>query len=286
MGSFSDERPNFAEALTHLLAILAVYWKAFLIGYVGLAAAGVAIALLTSHPQYSSRMVLPLAPTARALIKTEAILDPVALEAHMAAELSNLPNARGELADKIVVSPELAPGSGIYSVTVTDQAPQRAQEILQVLLAHVLATSKPTGSVRIALLQEIETLKNALADLKKLAQALSGNANRVKGGDEGEQYARAFVSLVSEIAAKENRIAELERGLEGLKPDDVLLRPTLANQPDRANLRAKIGLAVSCSFLLMFGAILLRHQWLQRSSSFAEDINRSHFRRPNLAPRA
>jgi hypothetical protein len=276
MARVGEREPNDMDRAIYILTILRTDWKIFLRGYVVLTAIGVMIVFLTLlQTKYSSQMILPLSPTVQAQIKTASILDPVATTTHLAAESANIDDARRKLAEKLIVSSELTTGSGIYSITVTDQTPQRAQAVLQSVLAQVIAASKPTGRARASVLQQIETLKRALAELNGLAQTLNEKASHIKPGVEGEEYARALVSVVSDIAMKENKLWELQSSLEGLQAGDVLLNPTLATLPEPRGLGAKLAIALVSPLLLMFGFVLLRHEWLLRSTTSTEVVNTS-----------
>jgi hypothetical protein len=267
MGKVGESEPNTVRTMIYITSIIRAGWKTGLRGFVSIVVVGIVIVFLTLHPKYLSRTVLPLSPNVRVLIKTEAILDPVVATARLDMKWSGTEAARRRLASQIDISQELITGSGLYALTVSDETPQRAQNILQELLAKVLVASKPTGTARANALQEIERFKRSLGDLNALAQTLKENANRVKEGSDGEQYARALVALVTDIAAKENRISELQNWLEGLQPADVVLQPTLATLPESTNLLTKLSIVLIGAFLFMLGFLLLRHQWRQEHSS-------------------
>ncbi|WP_439369440.1 hypothetical protein [Bradyrhizobium sp. DASA03120] len=249
--------------------ILPKKWGVFLLGYLSLVIIAITVVSLIAEPKYSSRAVLPLTDRARALIKTEAILDRVTRAAQLEKETLDLQSARKRLSDNLDIS-ELGSGSGLFLITFADGSPERAQAVLQQIITHVLGASKPEGTVRAALLQESANLKRASDELKSLAQTLERNSGNVKPGDEGERYARAFVSLVSDIAAKQNRIAEIERALQGHQQTDVVLQPTLATRADHTRLFAWLTISAILSLVVMFGLMVSRQQWLRRFANLNE----------------
>ncbi|QDW39811.1 hypothetical protein FFI89_023270 [Bradyrhizobium sp. KBS0727] len=258
-------------------ALIFSCWKLVLTGSITLFTVGTASLLLLLPTTYSSHSVLPLSAHGKAILTTEVILDPVARKVNPPDEVLDVERRRQSLASAITLSSELNPGSGLYTLTFTDQSPTAAQAVLNNIVETILTASKPTGSARAEALQQLETLVKAKSDLEALATTLTGNTNRVKDGGEGELYARALAVLVSDIAAKKSKLWQLRNYLEGTSLEDVLVRPTLPNKPDPKGLLAKLlSLAIGSVGLMIFGAIF-RHSWRQRRA------NRNVAKSPNSA---
>lgn len=228
--------------------VLVERWKIVLIGGLCLFAAAASFIFATERPVYTSRMVAPLNARMLGLLKTEAVFDSLLQQAQSGE--ASYGAARRDLEDRIVVSPELSPGSGLYSISVMDSTPEGAQQTLNQVMTDLLNLSKPVGSLRSAMQQQLESLNDALAHLKKLSDRLAGTAEGVKAADEGEMYTRAFAHLVSDIGAKEAEIRALEDELGGVRLEDIIVRPTLPAGPDPSDFIRKLILAALASFAL------------------------------------
>ena len=253
------------EWLIQKLEIVRAAWKLILVGFLTVSVLGAAALYAVAQPTYTSHMVLPLTPNLQALIYTDAILAPV-LRKLRSANTPDIPTERQRIASKLVVT-ELKKGSGLFSISVTDRSAKGAQDILNQLLAEIAIASKPSGSSLASAQQQIEVHKRALAELKELSAVLKENASRAKGGSDGEQYARSFVVLIAEIAAKEQRIWELQTFLEGFKLEDVVVPPNLPSRSDAASLSRKLALILLVSLLLPVCFVLLRDLWRRRRGS-------------------
>ncbi|MGX4803518.1 hypothetical protein ACWAUB_12615 [Bradyrhizobium guangdongense] len=202
----------------------------------------------TNVPVYTSRMILPLGARVLGLIKSDAVLNPI-----IGRETSRVvsEDQRMYLANKISVSAEMAQGSGLYNVSALGRTPQEAQDILQRILDQVLKLSRPSGAWRDKILAEIELLKRSIDESKKLSAKLNDNLEHVTTGSEGEVYARAFVFLLSDIRQQEHRLLDLDESLQGLREEDIVVRPTLAVTPEPQGLWRKLILVWGGALVLM-----------------------------------
>jgi hypothetical protein len=266
MRDWEGNRTDEIDALHYLLTAFKEDWKAASICFAALFLLGGAGVLFTLKTTYSSRVVLPLTPSVEALVKTEAVLDPVLRSPPFAGQRMPIEEARKELAEIVSVSPELVAGSGVRVITVPGETPERAHAILQELLDSVLAASVPRGTSRELLLERINNQTTAIANLKALADALVGNAKTVKGGSEGEQYSRAMVSLVSDIAVKENELGQSRSNLRGMQPGDVIVPPTIATQSNPKHLLAKLTVVTTLAIALTTAFVILLNQRRRRYS--------------------
>ncbi|MGX4803521.1 hypothetical protein [Bradyrhizobium guangdongense] len=252
--------------LLEKLNVLLTSFKILVLGTAALIALGFSSVLLGHKLEYASSMVVPLTSRTRAVIKTGAVLDPVIRSTHLGIDFPHIEVAREVLQRRLVISQELSPGSGLYSLSFTDQTPEQAQAVLNQFLAQIIALSKPVGTARVDTLQQIESLKQTLFDLKSAAAAITANANKEKGGSEGEMYARALVVLVSEIATKEHTLWTLQNGLDGLRLEDIPVKPTLPSLPEPAGTLRKLTVVAIGSFCLMALVVLIRHERKGRST--------------------
>lgn len=233
-------RTDEVDALHYVGTAFREHWKHALICFTTLFVLGGAGVLCSAKATYSSRAVLTLAPSIEALVKTEAVLDPVLQNPPFNQQQIPIELIRKQLADSVTVSPELATGSALRALSVSDETPEQAHAVLQQLLKSLFAASVPRGTSREFLLERIKNQTTALTNLKALARSLQENARTVNGGSEGEQYSRAMVALVSDIASKENELWQLHNSLLGMQPSDVIVPPTIATMPNPKRLPAKL----------------------------------------------
>lgn len=252
------------EWLLQKVDVVRAAWKLILVTFLTLGIVGGAVLYAITRPVYTSHMVLPLPPTVQALIYTDAILAPVVRKIDAAD--TDISGQVQRLRSRLSVS-ELKSGSDLFSIAVTDHSPQRAQAILDQILAQITVMSKPSGTRLAAAQQQIASEKRAVAELKEVLATLREQASRAKGGAEGESNARSFVFLVSDIAVKEQKIWELESRLEGFKLEDVVVRPTLESRPDLTALYRRLAALLLVSLLLPLSFVFLRDLWRKRSSS-------------------
>lgn len=250
------------EWLFQKVEIARAAWKLILIGFVTLSVLGSAALVAFVRPIYSSHMVLPLPPTVLPLIHTDAILVPAARnfypdDANLSAEVQRL---RSRL-----VASDLRKGSELFSVSVTDHSPEHAQAILNQILSQIIAASKPVGSNLAGIQKQIDSEKRAMAQLKELAAALKDRLSRPNAAVEGDAAARAFTILVSDIAGKEQKLSGIEDRLEGIKIEDVVVRPTLGSLVEQTDFYRKLGLILLASFLLPVSLVFLRDLWRRRN---------------------
>lgn len=273
MTANTTREPSDLEWLLQKVEVIRAAWKLVLVSFLTLGIFGCA-ALYgydSARQVYSSHMVLPLTPNLQALIYTDAILGPVVRKIRSVSE-PDVSEERQRLASRLVVS-ELKKGAGLFSISVTDHSPQAAQAILAQVLTQIVVASKPSGTALANAQRRMESEKRALTELKELSAVFRENASRARAGNEGEQYARSFVILVTEIATKEREIWELQNLLDGFKVEDVVVPPSLSPRPDSTGLARGLALILLVSFLLSISFALLRDVWGKRNGSQGNTSN-------------
>ncbi|KAH2809863.1 hypothetical protein KXV85_005622, partial [Aspergillus fumigatus] len=148
-----------------------------------------------------------------------------------------------------------------------DYSPQGAQAILNQIFAEITVATTPSGSNLASAQRQIDSETRALAELKELLAALKERPSQSKGGNDGESGTRSLVALIADIAAREQRVWEYQKYLEGLKIEDVVVRPTLASRPDSTRLYRKLAVILLTSLLLPVAFVFLRDFWRRRSGS-------------------
>jgi hypothetical protein len=206
-------------------------------------------------------MVLLLTPNLQALVHTDEILTPTLRTAHL--PISPEPK---DVASRLAFS-ELTKGSGFFSITATAYSPSDAKGTLDQVFAQISAASRPTGTALSTAKQQLDSLTHALAELQKFLATLRENASRIKGGNDGELYTRSFVTLLTEIVAKEQKIRELQSYLEGIKIEDAILPPMLDSRPNYSDLYRRLALVALISLLIPISFVFSRDLWRRRGDS-------------------
>lgn len=168
------------EWLLGKLAIVASAWKIIALGTVALACSALLALFLFAKPIYTARMVVPLSPYVSALI------------------------SGGIIGQGLTVSNELAPKSGLHAVSASNTNPETARVDLQRAFDQFIAASKPSPSLRVRILSDIDTSSRALSDLRGM----------------GETMPRS-TTMREEIQNLELRISKLQLMLDGFRPDEV-----------------------------------------------------------------
>ncbi|WGR92959.1 hypothetical protein MTX26_23950 [Bradyrhizobium sp. ISRA443] len=266
MAGTGSNAADEVDVLHYIVTAFREDWKPALLGFATLLLLGAAGVMVTLKTSYSSRAVLSLPPSVQALIKTDAVLDPVLKNTHLKELPVPIEVARDRLADAVTVSPELTAATGLHWISVSDETPEYAHAVLQQLIESLFAASMPRGTSREFILEQIRNQSAALSNLKALARALQEKAKTVEGGSEGERYARAMVALVSDIANKENQLWQLGNNLRGMQSSDIIVPPTVATIPNSRQLWAKLVVVLTFASLLTFGLVLFLHEWRRRYS--------------------
>jgi hypothetical protein len=200
------------EWLIAKLTLLAQDWKTIVLGTLLLTSASTLAYFLVAQSTYSTRMVAPLSPEVRALISAGVI-------------------GNGALA----VSPELAAGSQLFIVTLSDTTPERAEANMQEALSQIVTASKPSRGTMQRILAEIDAENRAIAELRSFSPAAAISAS---------------------ITKREANIAMLQSRLEGITREDI---PALPGKPSKQpwSIRALL-VAFGASLFVMGMTVLAR----------------------------
>jgi hypothetical protein len=183
------------------------HWKAILAATVVLFVAGTSAVLLTrSAPTFTSRMVVPLKPSARAI-------------------LASAPAGAMSLA-------EIAPGSGLYQVSASGPTPQAAKQQLEKMLAQVMSATMPSASDRAIAAKRIDFLNASIDDLRRVAQRLNEQISHPAPGTEVGTAASGLAAVMAAIASLEGQLDEAKVRSLGLRAEDIPWPPTLPGAPD------------------------------------------------------
>jgi uncharacterized protein involved in exopolysaccharide biosynthesis len=156
-------------------------WKLVVFGTVALTAAILLIVMAFAKPTYTARMVLPLSPQLEALISA------------------------GIIAPGVSVSKELATNTRLFALSVSGADPQATQADLQKAFEQIVSASKPSPSLRLRILSEIDANQRALAELRGLKEPMLRSTTLVR----------------TEIENLELKISNLQLLLDGIRPDEV-----------------------------------------------------------------
>lgn len=206
------------------ISIVARSWKLVLLGTIIITSAVLLAVFLFGRPIYTARMVVPLSPQVQALISV------------------------GVVASGVSVSQELAPNTRLHSVSVSNADPEIARAELQRAFEQIVTASKPSPSLRIRILSDIDTTQRALSELRGI----------------NESALRSTTLVSTEIENLEFKLEKFQLLLDGIRPDEVPQPPGKAVESWRPLSPRTALLVLLISFGLMAGLVLLRDLLPQR----------------------
>jgi hypothetical protein len=221
------EESSDLEWLLRKVSIVTSAWKTILLGTLALTVLGFSTFLAWSTTLYSSRMILPINPTVRVMVQT------------------------GIVAPGVAVGP--LPPTNLYSVSYTDPNPERAKASVERALDQIIAASKPTGSARESIERQIETLQASISKLE---------AARLRTADDPSEARRAvaLANLATASVDAETKLIGLRNTLEGLRQEDILLKPTAAVALSSPNKLSRLAGIVVASLFAMIVFIVFRDE--------------------------
>jgi hypothetical protein len=262
MNEINTDANDDSLGILNLLVLIAESWKFILPGTM-VAAIAAAYFLSSRAPVYESTAYLPVPLQVRAILKSQALLDPVVQANGLATNFNGSTDAaRQNLADNIRIE-EQGKDSGIYSVSISENTALLAQAVLMSIVEQIVQHSVPRSTDRILLGKRIEDLESQIAVLQRFAERF---VSSITGAALDEGSARALDIVVYEIGKKQDEMQRAKRSLDGVKMEDVVQRPTLPTAPIRKPRLAPFVAIVGAAF-----AGLVMIAWLRDIASRANE---------------
>ena len=234
-----------------IVVTLVENFKLLIIGplIVGLCALGLGYVLPKT---FESVAVLQADQSIASLMTTAAVLDPVAIKLGM-HKVASAEEARRALLKnmKTVVGKT----DKLLTLTVLASTPQLAQATANALIEQTYLQSRPKGSVRARLEQQLVAVKKRLKDSTSVADNLFERlgSTTTSSVNNGAELARGYADLLNLIVGAQKQSSELQGLLEGLSESMLVQAPTLPqnpSQPKKALLAIGATLATGLALLL------------------------------------
>lgn len=246
-------------SLLDIAVVVAENWLLLII--VPLLAGAVAYGVIsaTNHGVYETEAILSIDQREAALALAAPVLDKAMLESsYLQGYSGSLSQARRLLLeDSFTVKKDT--NSEFYRLSVRDEDPQKAEELLDAIIDALVVTSAPN---QVELARINRSIEQASASLQELESGLTNiNAILARTDDGaavgGGELGAAVVSLVSSIEQRRAELDRLELAKEGsVRPEDVVQPPTQALVNSRGLLMPVAATVLGVGFVLLILAFI------------------------------
>lgn len=141
----------------------------------------------------------------------------------------------------------------LITLTVAASTPQKAQAISFAILEQAYLQSRPAGSLRVRIEEELTGAKNRLKAAENTAVSLLKRIETPNSSIGGTDVVSGYAGLLNAAADAQNKIGELKAQLEGMSESQLIQAPTLpekASRPKKALLA--IGFTLAAGLLILF----------------------------------
>jgi hypothetical protein len=150
---------------------------------------------------------------------------------------------------------------GLLKLTTEAPSPEQARLLNLALIDAYRVFSLPKGRSLEQIEQQIVLTEGALKELSPIVQRVADNIDKVTPGTEGENVARAYISLAELKVARERALQDLNRQLLGFGEEVFAQSPSLperAISQKRGLITILAGLASGMALLLF---VFIRSAW-------------------------
>lgn len=246
--------------LLDLLLTLAENWKLLIFGplVVGLLAFGAACIVPKTYESNSSLQIERpnsslTAPVVAGLAMSADVLHQIAPVAALDNGLTH-EEIYKKLSKRITVT--VGKQDKLLNISTHANTPEAAQKLNQALLDSLFPLSRPRGTEKGQLEQQLETEKKRLAESIKLEQETA--TNLASGKSLSESSSRLYGELLTANSNRQKTIMDIELRLAGLDNDDVMQKPTLPEQAIRPKKSLIAAGAVMAAALVLLLFVFVR----------------------------
>jgi hypothetical protein len=246
-------------SLLDLLLVITENIKLLILGPIAIAL--IALAVTFELPQrYESESWLRMGEAAGPQFTSDDILIPLLEKTPwITSEATNREVALETLSKQIKTS--FSKKDSVLKLTTQAPSPELAQQLNLALIDAYRAFSLPKGRSLEQIEQQIALTEGALKELGPIVQRVAINIDKVTPGTEGENVARAYISLAELKVARERALQDLNRQLLGFGEEVFAQSPSLPERPisrKRALVTILAGLASGMALLLF---VFIRSAW-------------------------
>lgn len=218
---------DYEISILDILVVLAENIRAILLVplIVGVITLGVTF-LIT--PSYQSVSWLYLGESATTGMMSEEVLSKV-LEKTPWIKSSNHDAALKILGNQLKVTFDKK--NSFVAITAEARTAGMARDLNTLLINEYRTYSLPKGNALNKINENIKISEHALNQLNDAVKKISQNINKVTPGTEGDNVARAYVTINDKIVTFNQNIFHLKQSLTGFGPEVFIQEPTLPEKP-------------------------------------------------------
>lgn len=117
------------------------------------------------------------------------------------------------------------------TVAAQGSTPEKAQLLCRQVIESFRDLSLPRGQQLDALKEEIKNTEDSIRDLSLVAKKISTNIDKVTPGTEGDNVARAYVTIIEKLNFQKQNLFKLKQKLVGFGSEVFIQEPTLPEKP-------------------------------------------------------
>jgi uncharacterized protein involved in exopolysaccharide biosynthesis len=117
------------------------------------------------------------------------------------------------------------------TVAAQGSTPEKAQLLCRQVIESYRDLSLPRGQQLDAVKEEIKNTDDSIRDLSLVAKKISTNIDKVTPGTEGDNVARAYVTIIEKLNFQKQNLFKLRQRLAGFGSEVFIQEPTLPDKP-------------------------------------------------------
>jgi LPS O-antigen subunit length determinant protein (WzzB/FepE family) len=117
------------------------------------------------------------------------------------------------------------------TVAAQGSTPEKSQLLCRQVIESFRNFSLPHGQQLDAIKEEIKNTEDSIRDLSLVAKKISTNMDKVTPGTEGDNVARAYVTIIEKLNFQKQNLFKLKQRLVGFGAEVFIQEPTLPEKP-------------------------------------------------------
>jgi uncharacterized protein involved in exopolysaccharide biosynthesis len=117
------------------------------------------------------------------------------------------------------------------TVAAQGSTPEKAQLLCRQVIESFRDLNLPRGQQLDALKEEIKITEDSIRELSLVAKKISTNIDKVTPGTEGDNVARAYVTIIEKLNFQKQNLFKLKQKLAGFGSEVFIQEPTLPEKP-------------------------------------------------------
>jgi uncharacterized protein involved in exopolysaccharide biosynthesis len=139
------------------------------------------------------------------------------------------------------------------TVAAEGATPEKAQTLCRQVIESFRELNIPRGQQLDAVKEEIQNTNDSIRELSLVAKKISTNIDKVTPGTEGDNVARAYVTIIERLNLQKQNLFKLKQRLTGFGLEVFIQEPTL---PEKSIKPRKAQIAIAATLAAGFLTIL------------------------------